>query len=163
MKRWWRWAATWAASQSRRSWWVLPLQPIFAVTMLVAGVVAAIPGIDFDTFHDRLGAVAGHGWLTLGVMCPLMTLLSYWLILRHPGRRRYLGFWLRLGGDLGQFVVVAAFAMLHVSDTGSDEDVYVAVWFGGVLVALLMMVVRDVWELVLTERLAARIHRGNGG
>lgn len=162
MKRWWRCAATWAANQSRRSWWVLPLQPIFAVTVLVAGVAAVWP-TDFSDFHDQLGPVAAHAWLTLGVVAPSMTLVSYGLILRCSGLWRYAGFWLRAGGDIGQAIVLAVFTMMHVTYTNSDEDIYVTVCFSGALLALLVMIVRDVWEIVLTERLAGRIHRGNGG
>lgn len=165
--RWWKALARWAASQSRRSWWVLPLQPVFTLTVLAAGISAIWPGMEFQTFHNRLGWAAAHGWMVLGIVCPLMTLFSYWLILRRAGKRRYRGFWLRLGGDLGQGVVLAVFALMHLSDTGSSEDVYVTVGFGGLLLALGMMVTRDVWEIVLTERLAGRIHRGtdrgNGG
>lgn len=158
-----RWITEWAANQSRRSWWLLPLQPVFALTVLIGGIVAAWPGMEFATFHDRLGVAAAHGWLALGIITPLMTLSSYWMILRRSGKTRYLGFWTRLGGDLGQFFVLAVFALLHASDTGSEEDIYVTVGLGGALLALLMMIARDVWELVWTEIVAGRLHRNGHG
>lgn len=156
----WRAWTRWAVKQTRQSWWLLPLQPVVALTVLAAGIVAIWPGLDFAEVHSRLNPVIAHGWMGLGILAPSMTLVSYSLILRCRGLVRYAGFWLRLGGDIGQFVVLATFVMMHVSATDNDEDVYVAVCFAGALVALLMMVVRDVWEIALTEQLTTRIHRG---
>lgn len=154
--------SAWADRQMRQSWWLLPLQPVVVLAMLAAGITTVWPSTDWTSFHHRLGVLTVHGWMVLSIVAPLMTLVSYWLILRG-GKTKVFGLWIRLGGDTGIAISLSVFTLLHQTDTGNEEDAYSTVIFCGLLVAALLIIARDITEIILTERIAVGIHQDRNG
>lgn len=151
------------------AWHRAAFQPILYFFLWSATLRLALssdyPPIQFD---EALGGQwVAEVWLVGSLVCPPLALASWWLIAKSRWRQASLvGLWVRLGADLGQFLaLVAAHAAsaLTVSRLGATEGrVYSRYAVAACIVFVAAIVVRDVWALVATERLAQRIRRDDG-
>src|SRR5512139_2036913 len=110
-----------------------------------------------------LSPVVRTAWTVLGFLCPAMVFVGYGLITWSRGRRRYAGFWLRLGGDAGQFVILPVFIvafLLHPMGFSDAMHVFAASLMVPVLFFLAVMTLRDVLLLVKMEHLSNEIVQG---
>lgn len=107
-------------------------------------------------------------WVGLSLACPPMLLVAHQLIKKYPGRLRYFGLWLRLAADIGQLAAVLAFWILLITSTPNaliDLDPNTAteyyalkIWLA-VIVFMVLLVIRDVWKIALTERVANKLEK----
>lgn len=117
---------------------------------------------------DILAPWAATLWFVTSLTCPLLALLSWWLIAHCRLKRAALvALWIRFGADVGQLLALVtahAATALTASDVGASEGrVYSRYVLGASIVFVMLIVVRDVWALAATERLAWRIRRRDGG
>ena len=146
---------------SSSAWHRVPFQPIlyfflWAATIRIVVVDDVIP----IPFKEELGESAETTWNILSLICPPLSLLSFWLMFRSLLPRAALaGLWVRLAADVGQFVSLLTFHIANALATGwGDESaIYSRYINGAVLAFVLLLVVRDVWALLITDRLARAI------
>src|SRR5512139_1120906 len=109
-----------------------------------------------------MGPVVRMAWTVLGLACPLMVFAAYALIYGTAGRSRFLGYWLRLGGDAGQLFLLPIFIvgfLTHPMGFSDPEHVFAASLMVPVLVFVTFMTVRDALLLAKVEQLAHMIER----
>lgn len=147
-------------------WHRVPFQPILYFMLwgaVLRMIVVDDPPIQFEKVFHPSTATA---WLVLGVVCPPLALLSWWLIMHCRWSRAALaGLWVRLGADLGQFTALITYhivTVLTLPPVFNESRVYARYAVGACMLFVATLVVRDVWALVATERLASRMRRGDG-
>lgn len=140
------------------NWARVPFQPILYTFLLLGALLIVLFDIDYPAFvHNSRLFIQ---WIALSVLMPPLALLSWILIKFHPGRPRYLGFWLRAAADVGQIASVSAFiAVVSQQIDPIASEIYAAQIFSAVWWFLLVLVIRDIWKIVLTERVATAIEQ----
>lgn len=143
-----------------RSWQVIPFSPI--LYFFVFGAVVRLwtsPG-EPPPFERAIGPGSYGVWLTMGVMSPIMALIALVMVERKRGIWRYQGMWLRLGADIGMFSVLLAYHISVVAFISPTEvRMFARYLVAAILVFILGLIVRDVWTLVVTERVARGRHQ----
>lgn len=143
------------------SWHRVAYQPVLFTFLWGAAIRVAVsdqPGIPIDAV---VSAGADEIWLTLSLVCPPLAFLSWFLILKSRlPRASLIGLWLRLAADMGQFVALLVFHIVSLFlavQRNAEIQVYYRYLTGATLVFVFLLALRDIWSLLLTERLATRI------
>lgn len=148
-----------------RPWPVIPFQPVCYLVMWGAALrlwiepgtieFDVVPGLPHNSFYDM--------WVGMGVVFPVLALLSWRMVTSHTGRARYLGMWLRLSADIGMFTVLtayhAAMAFLSAAPQFAEGRLYSRYLTAAVMVQILAWIARDIYTLILVEGHARRIYR----
>lgn len=150
-----------------KGWHRVAFKPILFFFLWCAVVRMALsdqqPPIPLDTvFNGYVEAM----WVALGLACPPLALIAWCLIAHCQWHRSTLaGMWLRLGADLGMGASLFIFHIVAVTAelTSDESGVYMRYIMGAVLLFMVMLVVRDVWALMMTEKLAGVMEREGGG
>lgn len=148
---------------SHDSWHRVPFQPVLYFFLWGATVRVFITERNAPIRFELLTVYAERTWLALGLLCPPLTLLAWWLIRRCQKHWSTLvGMWMRMIGDLGQFIVLVVYHILmvaypHIIEV-PDGEIFFRYLTGSCLVFVFLLFVRDVWALVLTERVAGAIY-----
>jgi hypothetical protein len=137
------------------NWRVLPFQPILYLGFFIAAILILFAGI----YHPNFGEdPTFFWWVVLSVLCPPLAFLSWLLIKKFPGKLRYMGLWLRLGADVGQFASFSSFLIAIAQNIDAiASEVYASWVFTTIWWFLIVLIMRDSWKLVLTERVAEAI------
>jgi hypothetical protein len=94
-------------------------------------------------------------WLGLGMACPPLALLAWWLIRHRLGVWRYRGMWLRLSADIGMCTSVMAYHVTTVlSNPLTESRIYSRYIVGATILYIGALIVADVRALVSVERRA---------
>lgn len=100
-------------------------------------------------------------WLGLSMICPPMALLSWWLILKARFQMAALiGLWMRLAADLGQLTALLVYHVATIQfAVMRDAEVQVVFRYitGATCVFVFLLVVRDIWAITATERVASML------
>lgn len=148
-----------------KQWPLVPFQPILYLFIFSAAVRL---WIDPDTPPAFGGIVVDEAnadhfydmWLLIGIMGPILSLVSWFMIAKGSGKTRFVGLWARFASDIMVATTITAYHITAaIVDNDSESRVYARYVQGGVLFFVLCLIVRDVWTLILTERIAGRIHR----
>lgn len=101
-------------------------------------------------------------WLSFGVGAPMLSLVSWWLIHKRSGRARYIGMWTRMSADLLVFIYLLSFHIVTAlsGPNPSESKIFTRYILGAATVFVIVLLVRDMWALAVTERIAWRIRRG---
>lgn len=148
-----------------RGWHRVPFQPV--LFLFAWGAVARVAWTEETpiNFDEVFTTYTGYAWVALGLLCPPLALFSWWLIRHCRWRKAALaGMWVRFAADVGQLSVLAIY---HVVTALADynrhvygEDRVVGRYLvGACLLFSLLLVIRDVWALVVTERISRVIRR----
>lgn len=145
---------------SGRQWPLIPFQPILYLFIFGVAIRLWISDSPPPAFDQVVGTSAFYGfWLALGLIGPLLALLS-WFQIRAGGKKRFVGLWLRFAGDITVFANLISYHITVASTISPSEPrIYSRYIVGSALIFTLSLIVRDIWTLVLVERLAIRIHR----
>jgi len=111
------------------------------------------PGDLVDTWTEAVWTISSLG-------CPPLALIAWWLITHATWRRATLaGMWLRLGADVGQFTALLVFhvATARTMMTVYEVGIYVRYLTAAALLYILLLIGRDVWSLVATERVRSML------
>jgi hypothetical protein len=145
-----------------KEWRIMAYQPVLYFFIWGASIRLAVnrsepPNFDYIS-HDFY-----YIWLYLGVAGPLLALLSWHFVIHRSGKRRYIGMWLRLASDIMVFTNLLTFHIVNVATRSSisESKMFQRYIFGSVLLVCLLWIIRDLWTLFLTEKLAGRIHLGD--
>lgn len=148
-------------SYFNKKWPLIAFQPILYFFILGACVRLAIikdTPPNFDKF-------IAHGfytiWLTLGITSPILSLFSWFLIEKQTGKRRFLGMWFRLASDFGVFTTLLTFhattSLTTLNNYSSESKIFSRYMLGACIIFTLILIIRDIWTVILTERLAKKI------
>lgn len=142
------------------TWHRVPFQPLLYLMIWGAATRIAWDESVPAPFEQTLSPGAELAWVLLVLLCPPISLAAWWLIMRSSWPRSSLiGFWLRLGSDVG--IAVALFTF-HIADgldrwrAGGEDpaDFFSRYITAAALCFMVLVVVRDVWALLLTGRVA---------
>lgn len=137
------------------NWRWIPFQPVLFLFSFLGALLVIGLDLDHPTFPNSLTFWL---WITLSLICPPMAFIAFRMIEHHPGRPRYIGLWVRFGSDIGQFASLTAF--LTVVSQNIDlvaAEIYAAEMLAAIWWFLILLIVRDSWKLVLTERVAVAL------
>ena len=149
-----------------KEWPLIPFQPILYLFIWAAAIRLWANPNSPPNFENTI--VDGHDaadtfyamWLAMGVFGPVLSLCSWIMITKMSGRVRFIGLWARSASDLMVFTNLLTFHVAAALTDGFAETRIFSRYLQGALVIFVFtLVVRDIWTLVLTERLAGRIHR----
>lgn len=99
-------------------------------------------------------------WIAMGALGPIQALLSWYLIQKCRGTATFIGMWVRLGADIQVFTVILTYHIQATMRAGTESMIFSRYMVGACMLFVIGLVIRDIWVLVITERLAKRIHRG---
>ena len=79
--------------------------------------------------------------------------------LTPTARAALVGMWTRLAADVGQFVALLVFHLATAFSEGwpNETHAYTRYVFAAAMAFVLLLIVRDVWALTVTNNLAGRI------
>lgn len=124
-------------------------------------------------FTDDLGAIpfkevltpwAEMAWNITSLISPMLAFLAYWLMFKSiaPGSS-LAGLWVRLTADTGQFIALITFHFATASyDKTNESFLYGRYICAGTLFFIFCTILRDVWSLALTHKLAGVLHERIG-
>ena len=144
-------------------WPVIPYAPLFFLAAFVGRLVILAGGGEPIPFDHVLGVYGYTIWLWLGIICPIMLGASWWMIFRKAGRWRYAGLWVRFGANMGMACALAGFILgyreseRYLLTRLDDAHLMALTLLASIWVFLVASVVRDVWVLALTERIAHQV------
>lgn len=154
---------------SGRQWPLVAFQPILYFFIFGASTRLWIDPDSPVNFSYILGSEDDsrqyYGiWLALGILGPIISLASWLLVTKCNRRLRFIGLWLRWAADIMVFAMFLSYHVtVAVADTisheSSEEHIFARYGQGSVLFFLACLLIRDIWTLVLTERMASQIHR----
>ena len=115
-------------------------------------------------FREVLSPWAEIAWNITSLTAPPLAFLAWWLMFKSLLPRASLaGLWVRLAADTGQFAALLTFHLATIPGDRSNESVlferYVT---AATLVFFFATIVRDVWALALTHRIAGAIYERFG-
>lgn len=144
---------------SGRQWPLVPYQPILYLFIFGAAIRLCIdqdPPPDFDLVIGNYFYIL---WLVLGLSGPMLALAS-WFMIRRSGRAGFVGLWVRFASDIMVFVNLISYHITVVNTLTSNETrIFSRYVVGSALLFTIFLIIRDLWTLVLVERMAGRIHR----
>lgn len=144
------------------SWAAIRFQPILYLFMFGAGIRLWRKGTEPVAFEEILRSDLYGVWLGMVIVAPLGALLSWILIEKCSGRWRFIGMWIRLTSSIGALTVLMTYhavSAFHQRDA-LETQIFARYMIGAILIFSCFLLVRDIWTLVITERMAGRIHRG---
>lgn len=156
-----RWIRRVDAYFSTDTWSLVPFQPILYFFLWGAAIRLWIDQSAPPNFDDIVVRGFYPVWLGLGVVAPPLALLSWFLIQKCSGRWSFIGMWVRWVADVQMLVAVLAYHLTNVAKVATETRVYSRYLTGAILVFIVTLIIRDIWVLIITERLAFRIHRGD--
>lgn len=138
---------------------VVDFRPILFASLWLATWHVSMPG---GSGMRQFGDAAWTGWVILGLLCPPLLFLSWWLIERTTGTWRYRGMYVRVAADAGQSLALMAYLYVRVISHDLNTDVRVYAWtvMLGCTLFILQCLGMDVSLIVKTERIAAQERRG---
>lgn len=158
----WQWIKRANAYLSDQPWPPVRYQPILYLFLFGAAVRLWRNQQTPPAFDQIIADGTYNVWLGIGMGAPVLSLISWWMIVKRSGITRYIGMWARAGADLLIFIYLLSFHIVTVKTFDHNEPrIFSRYVVGATTVFVLTLIIRDVWTLVITERLARRLHRGD--
>ena len=157
----WQWVRRANVRLNSDPWSAVRFQPILYFFMFGAAIRLWHKGTEPAAFEEILQADIYSMWLFLAVASPLAALTAWWMTKKLSGRWRYIGMWLRLASTIGAVTVMMAYHAVSAfsgRDAG-ETQIFARYMVGSILIFLCALMIRDVWTMVITERVANQIHR----
>ena len=142
-------------------WRTIPFQPVLYLFLWGATFRLWIEPSTPLAFEEVLGNTSFYGiWLAIGIACPPMALLSWFLIQMVSGAWRLRGMWFRFAADIGVFVMILSYHITVVIVNPSNESrIFSRYVVAAAMVFVLGLIVRDAWALVINSIKARGIRR----
>jgi hypothetical protein len=139
------------------NWHRAPFQGILYLFLWAAAIKISVTGDQPIPFSETLDPFSMGVWTVLSLACPPMAFMAWWLIIRSRlPRAALIGLWVRLAADVGQFAALLAYHLvtLNADLVTGEALIYLHYLTAAVLAFCLILVMRDLWSIVATERLA---------
>lgn len=141
-------------------WRVIAFQPILYFFLWGVSFRLWINQTAPPDFEKIIGLEFYGTWLTIGLCCPPLSLLAWFLTQKISGTWRLRGMWFRFAADVGIFVMILSYHIVTVMTYSPDETrLFSRYIVGGAMVFVLALIIRDVWALVINNIRARRIRR----
>ena len=140
-------------------WHRVAFQPLLYLFLWAATIRVAFSDGQTIPFEAIGGHWIYHGWLTVNLTAPPMTVAAWWLIKHSRAWWASLaGIWLRLAADTMMFGGLLGFhlARMQIPCT-SDATIYSRYLTAAALAFIAVLIVRDVWVIVAAEKVTRRI------
>ena len=135
----------------------MPWQPYLHVTVWWGVALTVIMG---DSMFFPAEDVFDWIWLIGGLCGPLLGLFSVWLLKNSDrGEVKYRALWLRLSADIFILSTVASFEAERIA--ANTFQPFLLAIMAGVLTFLTVLIVLDTKFLIMTERIAVAMSKGN--
>lgn len=159
------WGRTLFAAETH--WCRVPFQPILAVVLWASALrIIITDGLPPYRVNILIGEPGEHIWAGTAVAAPLMLGSAWWLIRKCRWQKSTLaGMWIRFGADVAMFAVLLTYHLANVLTMPHElrqETVLSRYLTAAILVFQMLVIVRDVWALILVERLAKTIEADQG-
>lgn len=144
-----------------RDWRIVWFQPALYLFMFGVSIrLITFPGAQLSFANLNLPHSFYDAWLTMGLACPVMALISAFLI-HAGGRARVFGFGSRLAADIGMFTFLLSYHLAVIFTNPVTESRLVSRYVvAAAMVFMLEVILRDVWAIRINEKRTARIRRG---
>lgn len=137
-------------------WRLIPVEPYLFPFFFLAGLTSLV----FPPTQGLLGpGPIFVMWVSGALVSPVMVLVAWHMVMNCSGMTRYTGLWIRLGGDAGQFFVMALYLLARTSFPDLNTRGYGLVVQAGVTFFFLILVARDILALWIVEQVASRLNR----
>ena len=115
-------------------------------------------------FREVLPLWAEAAWSITSLVSPILAFLAYWLMFKSTAHGSSLaGLWIRLTADTGQFIALITFHLATASNDRLNESLLYGRYISaGTILFIFCTIVRDVWSLTLTHKLAGVLHERIG-
>jgi len=162
----WEWVRRTNTYLLADTWPVIRFQPILYLMLWGATLrLAFSPALPPNFSEITTSPLFYDVWLAQGIIYPPMSMLAWFLIEKRSGITRFAGMWIRLAADLGMLSVVLSFHIADMWDRAGHGDyyqgeahIYTRYGWAAIMFFLIFIVIRDVWTIAITERLAREIH-----
>lgn len=145
---------TWATAFFDEMWRLIPAEPYLFPFFFLGGVISLV----FPPAQGLLGPGPIFVLWSFGALVsPVMVLVAWHMVMHCSGIARYTGLWIRLGGDAGQFFVLALYLLARTNFPDLDTRGYGLTVQVGVTSFVLMLVARDLLALWIVEQLASKL------
>ena len=142
-------------------WRVIPFQPVLYTFLLGASLRLTINKTTPPNF-DLIAKDFYHIWLGMGIVGPLLGLWSWFWVIKRSGLKRFIGMWLRFASDITVLTMLLSYHVVTVHTNPITESrIFARYIVGAATMFVIILIIRDIWTLVITEKLAGRIHRGD--
>lgn len=138
----------------------VPFQPVLYL-FLFFGTVRVACSDHTPIRFEVVGPWVYSAWIVVGLLCPLLALLSWWLIVRSRwALAALLGTYLRVPADAGMFFSLLAFHLAGVLNCHAapgcdlEETIFSRYLMAATIVFVGLLLVRDVWSIALINRMA---------
>jgi hypothetical protein len=138
-------------------WAIMAYQPVLYFFVFSASIRLWHDDSEPPNFKEIILSNFYGIWLFLGVASPLLLLLSWFFIKKLSGTWSFIGMWVRLAADIGMFTNILAYHIV-TADSRTEAMIFSRYVMGATLVFVLMMIVRDIWTIVVTEKIAGQLH-----
>jgi len=140
-----------------KSWRIMAFQPVLSFFIFGVTIRLWFNQTEPPNLKDHVSENFYGIWLLLGAFSPILLLCAWLLIKRTSGRWIFVGTWLRLAADIGIFTNVITYHLVSL-DGRTESILYSRYIIGSVLFFCVMIIVRDIWTIIATEKLATQIH-----
>jgi len=147
---------TWATVFFDELWRLIPAEPYLFPFFFLGGLVSLF----FPPTQGLLSPGPTFAlWAGSAVVSPIMVLVAWHMVVHCSGMTRYTGLWIRLGGDAGQFFVLALYLLARTSLPDLSTRGYGLTVQVGVTLFILVLVLRDILALWIVEQIASKLNR----
>jgi hypothetical protein len=143
----------------RHPWGTLPFAPFYFTAAFLARCIVWVELSEYTPLFDQLGEWVYPAWFALGMVCPFMALVGWWLM-RRSAHGMYPGLWLRLGADVGMGAGLAAF-LIAFGISQDEPNLLASGLLSAILAWLAVSTVWDVWRIVDISIVARHIRRAD--
>lgn len=156
----WRWVLRGNQYFSSSTWAAIRFQPILYLFIFGAGIRLAKNPDEPSNFATVITTNIYWVWLSLMIGSPVLSLMSWIAIEKRSGRTRFMGMWSRLAADIGMLTTLVTFHAAEALTRNEGESHLLSRYIvAATIMFVFSLIIRDVWTLIVMERLAGQIHR----
>lgn len=142
-----------------KPWRLMAFQPVLYLFVFGASVRLWTNNSEPPAFKE---AIADHFygiWLFLGISSPILALISWIFIQKLRRRWSFVGMWTRLASDINIFTNLLTYHLVTL-DGRTEVMIFNRYVLASTFLFVLSLIVRDIWAIIVMERLATHIHSG---
>lgn len=140
-----------------KSWRLMAFQPVLYFFIFGVSIRLWLNQTEPPAFKEVIASGFYGIWLFLGVASPILALISWIFIQKLRRRWSFIGMWTRLASDISVFTSLLTYHLVTL-DGRTEVMIFNRYVLASTMVFVLTLIIRDIWAIVLMERLATQIH-----